>query len=129
MLQTTIALSSAESELYAAASCIAEMVQVGELVKFLMKDTQNHGQKDQKVQLKLYSDSSSARSIAQRMGQGRLKHIDLRHLSFQEMVKRKAVSVNRFGTIYNVSDLNAKKLSFISQKEVLDEPHLYGSWR
>ena len=119
-LQTTIALSSAESELYAAASCIAEMIQVGALVKFLVKDTQDYGQKDQKVQLKLYSDSSSARSIAQRMGQGRLKHIDLRYLWIQEMVKRKVVSVNRVGTIYNVSDLNTKKLSLARRKFLMN---------
>ena len=110
-LQTTIALSSAESELYAAASCLAEMIQVGCLVKYLVGDTMDFSQKEQRVRLKLYSDSSSARSIVQRLGQGRLKHIDLRYLWIQEMVKRKVVSVHRVGTIYNISDLNAKKLS------------------
>ena len=115
-LQTTVAMSSAESELYAAASCAAEMIQVGTLLKFLVMDSQDFGSKEQKVRLKLYSDSSSARSISQRMGQGKLKHVDIRYLWIQEMVKRKVFTVHRVGTVHNIADLNTKKLSMARRK-------------
>ena len=115
-LQTTIAMSSAESELYAASSCAAEMIQIGLLLKFLVMDTFDFGSKDQKVRLKLYSDSSSARAISQRLGQGKLKHLDIRYLWIQEMVRRKVFTVHRVGTVYNISDLNTKKLSLARRK-------------
>ena len=115
-LQTTIAMSSAESELYAASSCAAEMVQIGLLLKFLVMDTFDFGSKDQKVRLKLYSDSSSARAISQRLGQGKVKHLDIRYLWIQEMVRRKVFTVHRVGTVHNVSDLNTKKLSLARRR-------------
>ena len=58
-LQSSKALSSAESELYASCSGIAEFLHVGSLLKFLIGED---------VQMTAYSDSSAARGIMQRAG-------------------------------------------------------------
>ena len=62
-LQASIALSSAESELYASCSGIAEMLHVGSLLKFVVGANE--------VQMTAFSDSSAARGIMQRAGQGK----------------------------------------------------------
>ena len=60
-----VALSSAESELYASCSGVAEMLHVGSLLKFLVGANE--------VQMTAFSDdSSAARGITQRAGQGKL---------------------------------------------------------
>ena len=60
------------SELYASCSGIAELLHVGSLLKFLIGED---------VQMTAYSDSSAARGIMQRAGQGKLKRIHVRNLS------------------------------------------------
>ena len=65
-------------------------------------DIFDFGSQEKKVTLKLCSDSSSARPSSQRLGQGKLKHLDIRHLWIQEMVRKK-FTVHRVGTAYNIS--------------------------
>ena len=110
-LQSSIALSSAESELYASCSGIAEMQHVGSLLKFLVGANE--------VQMTAFSDSSAARGIMQRAGQGKLKHIHIRNLWIQDLVREKIVKLLRVPTAINPADLNTKKPSQGRRKKLM----------
>ena len=108
-LQSSIALSSAESELYASCSGIAEMLHVGSRLKFLVGANE--------VQMTAFSDSSAARGIMQRAGQGKLKHIHI--LWTQDLVREKIVRLLRVPTAINPADLNTKKLAQERRKKLM----------
>ena len=59
----------------------------------------------------VYTDSSSAKSIAQRRGVGRLKHLDIRLLWIQGFVKERFLRLKKIATVDNVADLNTKNLT------------------
>ena len=110
-LQSSIALSSAESELYASCSGVAEMLHVGSLLKFLVGANE--------VQMTAFSDSSAARGIMQRAGQGKLKHIHIRNLWIQDLVREKIVRLLRVPTAINPADLNTKKPAQERRKKLM----------
>ena len=107
--QTTIALSSCEAELLAMTHMAAETIMVCNLCRFLLKLSGREINSD--MDFIVYTDSSSAKSLAQRRGVGRLKHVDLRHLWVQSCVRRKLLRLKKIGTKNNVADLNTKNLS------------------
>ena len=57
------------------------------------------------------TDSSSCRQFVQRLGVGRMKHIETKLLWIQEEVKKETLSITGVGTLLNVADLNTKKLT------------------
>ena len=65
------------------------MLRVGSLPRFL-------GAEDARITV--FSDSSAAREILQRAGQGKLKHIHVRNLWGQDVVKEKVVRLLRAPT-------------------------------
>ena len=107
--QMSVALSSCEAELLAASSSVAETMQVTSLVKFCMKDEDRKN--NDKVSTTLYVDSSSAKALMLRRGCGRLKHLDIRYLWLQSMVRQQLVFISKVGTKNNPADLNTKPLS------------------
>ena len=107
--QGSIALSSCEAELIASSSALAEGLQISQIMKFLAKDEQESNSK--RVETILYTDSSSSRALLLRRGQGRLKHLSIRHLWIQDMVQKHMVTIVKIATQCNPSDLNTKALS------------------
>ena len=107
--QMSVALSSCEAELLAASSSVAETMRVTSLVKFCMRgeDRKNN----EKVSTTLYVDSSSAKALMLRRGCGRLKHLDIRYLWLQSMVRQQLVFKSKVGTKNNPADINTKPLS------------------
>ena len=57
-------------------------------------------------------DSSSARQWSQRRGIGRLKHVDVRLCQLQDWVRENIISIGAVKTVFNVADLNTKKLTY-----------------
>ena len=78
--QKSIALSSCEAEFLASAGGAADALQLKELWQFLTKRL---------AMIKTITDSSSCRAFTERLGVGRLKHIDTRYLWMQLEVKKK----------------------------------------
>ena len=107
--QATIALSSCEAELYAANAGVAEGLFLLGLLKFLTGDKTDGN--NEKVRLKLYTDSSSAMGTVQRKGVGRMKHIQIRHLYLQEVLRKKVISIHKVPTKDNPADIGTKKLA------------------
>ena len=84
--QATPALSSAEAELYAIGSGTCEAM----LVKTILEEMP----KGPEASIEFESDSQAAISSQVRPGLGRMKHIELRHMFMQQMIKEGKVKVN-----------------------------------
>ena len=100
--QKRIALSSCEAEFLAAAGGAAEALQVKDLWIFVSR---------REVMIKAITDSSSCRAFTERLGVGRLKHIDIKYSWMQLEVKKETLVMESIPTLMNVSDLGTKKLS------------------
>ena len=100
--QHSVALSSAESELYAMCSAVTEAVHLSNLLSETCITQQT-------PKIHLYSDSQSAIAINQRSGPGKKsKHIQIRYLFVQDMVQNGAVVLHKVHTDNNCSDLQTK---------------------
>lgn len=100
-LQSTIALSSGESEYYALVRASA----IGLSIRALMEDWGD------KPQLEIFSDSSAARGTANRRGLGKLRHVQTRYLWLQERVAENDLKISVIGTKNNLGDLCTKPVS------------------
>ena len=99
-VQTTISLSSGESEFYA----IVKAAAVGLSQQALLHDW------GIKVDLRILSDSSAARGTCSRQGLGQTRHVQTRFLWVQERVARNELKLEKVATDKNLSDLCTKPL-------------------
>ena len=99
-LQSTIALSSGESEFYV----LTRGAALGLSLKPLMADW------GRKYDLIVLSDSSAARGTAARRGLGKLRHVQARYLWVQERVANNDLTVKSVNTKQNLADLCKKNL-------------------
>ena len=76
--QRSVTLSSAEAEYYALTGAASEALGLQEATRFLTGEL---------VELKAFTDSSSARAIAARQGVGKIKHLATRMLWLQQAQK------------------------------------------
>ena len=97
-LQSTIALSSGESEFYALVKACA----FGLSVQALYRDW------GLEMDLVVASDSSAARGTASRSGLGKWRHVQTRYLSSQERAAKNELKIIAVGTKPNVADLCTK---------------------
>ena len=96
--RATVSLSSAESEAKAITKgCI-------EALKHLLEH-----QTARTFKIEVWTDSSSAKAITQRLGQGRrAKHLEVQTMWVQQLNKLGLISLNMLGTLENVADLLTK---------------------
>ena len=99
--QACLALSSAESELYALGSGAVEALGFATML----------GEWSEHVVPMLYSDSSSALHVVKKRGPGRMKHIELRCLALQQRREEKRLLFGKVGTEENVSDMLTKPMT------------------
>ena len=95
-------LSSAEAEYYALTGAASEALGLQEATRFLTGDL---------VELKAFTDSSSARAIAARQGVGKIKHLATRMLWLQQAQKEGRLSVHSVPTSRNPADVATKPLA------------------
>ena len=100
-LQSTISLSSGESEWYA----IVKGAATGLFMRSLLRDL------GCELQLRNHSDSSAARGFSQRQGLGRLRHVQTRFLWVQERVKEGHLEVVPVRGKNNTADMFPKAVS------------------
>ena len=100
-LLSQIGLSSAENEYYAICGTSA----TGMGLQALLHDW------NISMELKVLTDSSSAKAFASRRGLGRMKHIQTRFLWIQERLALKHFVLNKVGTLLNRADVLTKQLS------------------
>ena len=108
--QSVIAKSSAEAELHS--------VTKGACVQTLMNDVGI----DSGIILSL--DASAAKSILERSGLSKVRHMDVNHLWLQEQCARKLVPLMKVDGTKNPSDLLTKHLTVAVIKEHLEYQNL-----
>jgi hypothetical protein len=96
--QATVALSSGEAEFHSATKAAAELLGV----QTLMHDL------DWPVRLWLGVDASAAQAMANRRGIGRVRHLDVRYMWLQHLVKAGAITVRKVPGRGNPSDVLTK---------------------
>ena len=98
--QATVSLSSAESEAKAITKGCIEALYVKHLLEHQTART---------FKIAVWTDSSSAKAIMQRLGpRRRAKHLEAQTLWVQQLVKIGLVSLNKVDTLENVADLQTK---------------------
>ena len=107
--QATLALSSCEAELYAANSTMVECIYLHQLAQFLVGSELD-------VRQRLFLDSSSAKFVVQRSGVGKLKHVEIKHMFLQQLLRQGIFTIHKIPTRVNPADLNTKKLSVERRK-------------
>ena len=99
--QATIALSSAEAELYAINTGATEALHISNF----MKEALNM----KKINIRIHTDSSSGKSMATRIGASKkAKHIELKHLFIQPLVAHDLVRIVKINTTNNPADIFTK---------------------
>ena len=83
-----------EAEYYALVTGSAEGLGIRSLMQDLGWD----------LQVKIWTDSSTAQSVASRRGLGKLRHVELRFLWVQEMVKKGRLKLGKVWGPKNVAD-------------------------
>ena len=94
-MQSGIARSSGEAELYAVNKGMAEGLGLQSLARDLVE---------------VWTDSSACQGTCQRTGLGRMKHLEVENLWSQSVVRAGRVKLGKINGKYNVADLMTKYL-------------------
>ena len=108
--QTTIALSSAEAELYALTKGAAQ----GLGMMALLSDF------GIAVNVIVHTDASAAIGIVRRAGLGKLRHLNVRYLWVQDQVKRELLGLEKVAGAENPADIATKHFNAEVMKRHLD---------
>ena len=107
--QKARALSSGEAEYYAMVAGCAEGVGMQSLAEDL----------EWKAEIRLWTDSSAAKDIGNRLGLGKLRHVELRWLWVQDLVKEGRVKLKTVKGNENVADHRTKPRSKAEVEDLL----------
>ena len=99
--QGSVALSSGEAECYAALKGAAEALGLQALGRDL----------GWQFEVRLWTDSSSAKSVASRRGLGKIRHMEVKYLWLQEAVRRRRLIIKKVAGKENAADVLTKPLS------------------
>ena len=100
--QNVVALSSGEAELYAILKGATQSIGL----KHIMQDLGLNSK------LRVFTDSTSGKSIASRRGLGRVRHIDVSNLWIQNEVQSGRIDLVKLKNRFNSADAFTKHLSF-----------------
>ena len=112
--QTTIAQSSGEAEYYALVRAVAE----GLGMQSVMRDL------GWEMRVRLWVDSSAAKSIASRAGLGRVRHLEVKFLWLQKVVRDRRLEVRKVHGADNPADVLTKPKSASEVVVVLPARHM-----
>jgi hypothetical protein len=108
--QPTISLSSAEAELSACVTAVAEGLYIQKILAHLGVSSK----------LVLFCDSSAAINHLKRLGVGRMKHLQIKSAYLQMLVKDRTVSLRKILGTENIADIFTKPLGSRTLKNLLD---------
>ena len=111
--QRSIALSSGESEFIALVGGASEALYVGDCLKFLVEG------EELEVEVRSRSDFAACRGIAQRVGCGRIRHLDASLLWVQLAVKGKRLVIGTVAGSMNPADIGTKPLAGPRLRELM----------
>ena len=100
-LQSTVSLSSGESEYYALVKAVASGMATQELLRSWGIN----------VNLQVYTDSAAALGTCNRLGLGKSRHIQTRYLWIQEKLAERSFELIKIDTKLNTADICTKALA------------------
>jgi hypothetical protein len=100
-LQSTVSLSSGESEYYA----LVKGASIALGLQAILKDWRIE------VGAEILSDSSAAKGTVSRRGLGKTRHVQTRYLWIQERLARKEITVTKIQGVNNPADILTKSVS------------------
>ena len=100
--QKAISLSSTEAEWYAASAACCDGLYLKHIVGFLTGSVEP---------LLLHVDNTAVKALGNKLGTGRLRHVQGRLMWIQQLVSQKAVEIRYVSTLVNIADLNTKALN------------------
>ena len=98
--QTVVATSSAEAEYYSLAAGLQEALAARSILQEL----------GETVEIDVKCDSSAARAMANRVGLGRTKHVDVKYLWVQQVIQHRLARVAPVSSNENLSDIGTKRV-------------------
>jgi hypothetical protein len=107
--QATVAQSSGEAEYYALVRAASEALGLQSIMKDL----------GWQASIRLWVDSSAAKSIASRVGLGRVRHLEVKFLWLQQTVKDKRIGILKIRGDSNPADVLTKPKSHKDIHELL----------
>ena len=110
--QRSIARSSAESEYLALVSGACEATYLVDVSRFLV-------QEEAEVRLTCLTDPAACRGICQRLGAGRVRHLQCAVLLVQQAVRSKQLRIGTISGSDNPADIGTKPLGGGRSRELL----------
>ena len=107
--QATVALSSGEAEYYSAVKAAAEALAIQAVARELGWE----------VKIRMHVDSSAAKAIASRIGLGKIRHLEVKYLWLQEVVKDRRLEIKKVHGQSNPADIGTKPLGSKVVRELL----------
>ena len=107
--QSTIALSSGEAEYYAAVKAAAEALAIQRVAAEL----------GWQLGIRIWIDSSAAKSISSRIGIGKVRHLEVKYLWLQDALKAKRFEMRKIHGRANPSDIGTKPVNAAAIREAL----------
>ena len=99
--QSIVAPSSGEAEYYAVVKGACEGIGLKQLLVYM----------GVKMEVRLWVDSSTAKAMSERMGLGKVRHMDVRYLWVQEVRRRGGLKVMKIKGEDNPADIMTKPKS------------------
>ena len=99
--QSVIALSTGEAELYAINKSAANGLGAWSLLSDMGLT----------LDIRVYTDATTGKSIASRRGLGKVRHISVNELWIQELVQNKSITIVKIKNKFNPSDMLTKHLT------------------
>ena len=100
--QRVISLSSCESELHSLVSCTCDGVFIRACLEFALGC---------EIQHVVFTDSSSARQLACRQGNGKVRHLSGKVLWIQQKTQDGSIELRQIPTLENLADIGTKVLN------------------
>jgi hypothetical protein len=101
--QQTISLSSGEAEFYALGTGAAESIFLSSLMAEILPASLRPN-----FPIQLRTDATAGRGVCNRLGPGKIRHLDIRNLWLQQLVEKKVVAVSQVKGEANPADLLTK---------------------
>ena len=107
--QKTRAMSSGEAEYYALVTGCAEALGMKSVAEDMGFD----------VEVTMWTDSTAGKSVASRRGLGKMRHVELKYLWVQDIVKEGRLRVKKVAGVSNIADHLTKAISGLEMARML----------
>ena len=113
--QSVIALSTGEAELYAINKSAANGLGAWSLLSDMGLT----------LDIRVYTDATTGKSIASRRGLGKVRHISVNELWIQELVQNKSITIVKIKNKFNPSDILTKHLTRAEVEMIMEHIQHY----